>query len=85
MASAVNKVTGQYISRGIGYLDPVYVNNNDWIVNPTQAEIDQYKYVPPPPDPDVIEKARLIEEKKTELAIEALKADGVLDANGNLK
>lgn len=36
-----------------------------------------------PPIPKTREQ--LIEEKKTEIAIDALKVDGVLDANGDLK
>lgn len=44
MASAINKVTGKYINRGIGYADNL---GNDWIINPTDAEKEQYKYKPP--------------------------------------
>ena len=49
MASAINKKTGQFIHRGIGYADPNYTENPDWIVNPTPEEKEQYKYVPPAP------------------------------------
>jgi hypothetical protein len=81
MADVINKKTGQYL-RSVH--TPLYVGNADWIVNPSQLEIDQYKYVPPPPDLDAIEKERLIEEKKRELAISALKTENKLDANGDL-
>ena len=36
-------------------------------------------------DPKIAEKEQLIENKKRELAIEALKFDGVLDSNGDIK
>lgn len=85
MASAINKKTGEHITRGIGYLDPTYTKNKDWIVNPTMEQVEQYKIKPVTPSADVVEKERLIAEKQREMAIEQLKIDGVLDADGNLK
>jgi hypothetical protein len=81
MADVINKKTGQYLK---SVHTPDY-KGADWIINPSQAEIDQYKYVPPAPDPDEIEKERLIAEKTRTIAIEQLKTEGVLDASGNLK
>jgi len=81
MSNVINKVTGQYLK---SVHTPYYSSNSDWIINPTQQEIDQYKYVPPAPDLDAIEKERLIEEKKREIAIDALKLDGKLDSKGEL-
>ena len=46
MANVINKVTGQYL-RSVH--TPDYNSNSDWIINPTQSEIDTY--TPDPPDP----------------------------------
>jgi len=81
MSDVINKVTGQFLK---SVHTPYYSSNSDWIINPTQVQIDTYKSVPPPPDPDAIEKERLIELKKREIAIDALKLDGVLDSKGEL-
>jgi hypothetical protein len=81
MANVINKKTGQYLK---SVHTPDYSKDADWIINPSQAEIDQYKAVPAPVDPDVAQKEQLISQKKRELAIEALKAENKLDANGDL-
>jgi hypothetical protein len=53
MASAINKVTGQYIRRGlpkdiqIGESSEGFTMTADWIINPTPAEYDQYIYKTP--------------------------------------
>ena len=81
MSNVINKKTGEY---KISVHTPDYKGNKDWIINPTQKEIDQYTPEPEVVDPNIAIKENLIEEKKRELAIEALKTDGVLDYDGNL-
>jgi hypothetical protein len=46
MANVVNKVTGRYLK---SVHTPDYEGNTDYIVNPSQAEIDQYLYTSPAP------------------------------------
>ena len=46
MANVINKVTGKYLK---SVHTPDYVGNNDWIINPTPAQIEQYKFVPAEP------------------------------------
>jgi len=81
MSNVINKITGQYLS---SVHTPNYTNV-DWIINPSQSDIDKYTIVPEPIDSKVAEKEVLIEEKKRFIAIEALKTDGILDSNGDIK
>jgi len=39
MANVINKITGQYLA---SVHTPDYEGDSDWIINPIQAEIDQY-------------------------------------------
>ena len=59
-------------------------NPDDWIINPTQEEIDQYKKDPQPADPDYAEREQMIEDKKREMAILELQSEGKLNENGDL-
>jgi hypothetical protein len=43
MSNVINKNTGQYL---VSVHTPDYIGNSDWIINPTSAEIEQYKYEP---------------------------------------
>lgn len=81
MSNVINKKTGQYLT---SVHTPDYSKNADWIINPTEQEIDQYKHVPEPVDPAIAQKETLIADKQRELAIEALKAEGKLDEDGNI-
>ena len=46
MAIAINKTTGQIVT-SIGYKQEPYFSSTKWIVNPTNQQIEQYKYIPP--------------------------------------
>ncbi len=81
MSNVINKTTGIY-SKSVH--TPDYLNNTNYIINPSQSDIDKYLKVPEVIDPDIAEKENLIEGKKRELAIEALKTENKLDANGDL-
>jgi ribosomal protein S16 len=83
MATAINKQTGKHIT-DIGYADPTYTNNRDWIVNPTKAEIEQYTPIPEPIDQRILLREERIEERKRKLAVDSLISDGVFNEQGEL-
>ena len=80
MSNVINKVTGQYLT---SVNTPDY-KSKDWIINPSQAEIDQYTKVPEPVDPKIAEKEVIIQAKIRELAIEKAITDGDLDSKGDV-
>ena len=82
MSNVINRLTGQYLK---SVHTPDYNKNVDWIINPSQADIDKYTPEPVVVDLKIIQREQLIEDKKTELAVNALKEDGILDTNGDLK
>ena len=78
MSNVINKKTGQYLK---SVHTPDYIHD-DWIINPTEQEIEEYTIVVD--NTEMINKEILIEDKKRELAINALKSDGILDNDGNI-
>ena len=80
MSNVINKKTGQYLK---SVHTPDYAGD-DWIINPTQKEIEQYTPEPVEIDPKIAQKEQAIQTKMRELAIEELKIDGVLDSKGEL-
>lgn len=81
MSDVINKITGQHL---ISVHTPNYTDNKDWIINPTQKDIDKYTPTPTTIEDSVYEKEQLIDEKKREIAIEALISEGKLDSDGNI-
>ena len=80
MSNVINKITGQYIT---SVNTPDY-KTKEWIINPSQADIDKYKKVPEPVDPKIAEKEQIIQAKIRELAIEKAIIDGILDSKGEI-
>jgi len=81
MSNVINKTTGQYLQ---SVNTPDY-KTDEWIINPSKADITKYTPEPIVVDPKIMQREQLIEEKKRFIAIEALKVDGLLDIKGELK
>lgn len=62
MASAINKITGQHIKRGIAYDADM---GADWIINPTQQQVDDIITAVNTPTPEQI-KEKAIKDKDDE-------------------
>lgn len=48
---------------------PNYIGNSDYIINPTPQQIEQYKYVPPPPTEKELALIELEETDKSTIRI----------------
>ena len=81
MANVINKITGQYLT---SVHTPIYVDDSDWIINPSQSDITKYKFVPDPIDPKVAQKEALIQQKIRTIAIDKLILDGELNSSGDI-
>ena len=72
MAVVLNKITGQYKKSAH---TPDYTGD-DWIINPTEADIERYKFVTPPIDMEAVEREQKIQERIRDNAIAELEAEG---------